>query len=75
MSTQTLFGYVMPCTISDHYLVGLFSISETALGQKQWKFPSDLLLENNVVQQIKLILENFDKNNPINSWELIKLKI
>ncbi len=75
MSTRALSGYAVPCTISDYYLVGLFAFSEMAQGPKQWKFPSDLLLENNVVQQIKLILGNFDKNNPVDSWELIKLKI
>ncbi len=75
MSTQLLCGYTTPYSISDHYLLGLFSVSESADGLKQWRFPSDLLSDNAVVQQIKLTLDNFDKDNSVQSWELIKLKV
>ena len=72
---KLLHGYCSPIFISDHYLVGMFSLPDTAQGPKQWRFPNDLLLDVSFNQQVHLTLENFDKDNPLESWERIKLKV
>ncbi len=72
---ESLCGYAAPCSLSDHYLIGVFTVSKESLGPKQWRFPLDLLLDNMFMQQICLVLENFDKKDPVASWEVIKLKI
>ena len=68
-------GYCLPVSVSDHYLVGMFSIPDGTTSPKQWRFPSDLLLDISFNQQIHLILENFDNKISFESWEMIKLKV
>ncbi len=68
-------GYCLPVSVSDHYLVGMFSIPDGATSPKQWRFLNDLLLDTSFNQQIHLVLENFDNKNLVESWEMIKLKL
>ena len=75
IQNKSLHRYAAPCSLSDHYLIGLFTIPEGSLGPKQWRFPPDILLDNAFTQQIQLMLDNFDKKTPMSSWEIIKLKI
>ncbi len=72
---NSLRGYASPSGISDHYLVGLFTMPSKSLGPKQWHFPVDMLGNTNFDLQVYLILDNFDKKNAKESWEIIKLKI
>ncbi len=64
---KSLCGYATRCCISDHYLISLFTLADGSIGLKQWKFPLDLLLDNNFSQQIHLVMDNFDKKDPVSS--------
>ena len=68
-------GFSQPCTVSDHYLVGVYVLPPADLGPKQWQFPVDILENPNFQMQVSLILDNFNQKLPCNSWEQIKIKI
>ncbi len=68
-------GYILPAPFSDHYMVGLYVPKPTDQGPRQWRFPDDLLYDENFYQQIDLILDNYNPKSPLNSWDEIKLKI
>ncbi len=53
-------------------MVGLFTPQPDDLGSKQQHFPSDLLSNKALCQQVQLILGNFNSKNHVHSWELIK---
>ncbi len=65
----------MPCSISDHYLVGIFNLPDNTYGPKQWRFPVDLLGHEQMQWLVHSIGDNFDFNNAVDSWELSKVKI
>ncbi len=60
---------------SDHYLVGLFKLSNADNGPKQWKFAPDLLCKDDFNLQVKLILEGFNSKFAVDCWEQMKVKI
>ncbi len=68
-------GYAQPVPYSDHYLVGLFVPKPSDLGPRLWRFPGDLLEDENFCMQIELILSNFDSKCSHASWEEIKAKV
>ncbi len=70
-----LCSYTQHCSISDHYLVGLFLTRQTGIGPKPWRFQVDLLDDPDFHQQVELILSNFNDKEAIASWEKIKTKI
>ena len=74
---NALWGYCshMPC--SDHYLVGLCSITDSTKGPSQRHFSPDLLSNLCFVQQVHLILDCFSVSgdNLAAVWEGFKLKI
>ncbi len=72
---SALRGYASPCGLSDHYLLGCFTVLSNVSRPKQWQFPLDLLGDVSFDLQIQLILDNFDWDNTIESWETIKLKV
>ncbi len=43
-------GYSSFISVSDHYLIGMFSISPEAFGPHLWRFSSDLLLSESFCQ-------------------------
>ncbi len=70
-----LFFFVFFVPYSDHYLVGLFVPKPSDLGPRLWRFPGDLLDDENFCIQIELILLNFDNKCSHASWEEIKAKV
>ena len=68
-------GYFVHTSFSDHYAVGLQPISAKDIGPKLWQFPSDLLSDEAFNSQIWLILDGFNGEEAITSWEHIKDKI
>ncbi len=68
-------GYSCHVSFSDHYLVGTFITLDEDRGSRLWQIPSDALLCPETIQQIQLVLGNFDFKKPVNSWELIKVKV
>ena len=62
-------------SFSDHYLVGTFVTPDEDKGPRLWHMPNDALSCPETIQQIQLILGNFDCKMPLNSWELIKVKV
>ncbi len=66
-SHSKLRGYSSYVSISDDYLIGMFEISDQQMGLNLWQFPSDLLLSEAFVQQVNLVLENFNKKDPLAS--------
>ncbi len=75
LNLTNLKGFSQPCTVSDHYLVGVYALPPADLGPKQWQFPVDILENPNFQMQVGLILDNFDQKVPCGSWEQIKIKI
>lgn len=67
-------GYSTFFPLSDHYLVGMFTLKNNQEGLRLWKFPVDLLCDESFCQQIALVCEGFNKKDPMHSWELMKLK-
>ena len=68
-----LWGYSQHVSFSDHYLVGLCLRHPADVGPCPWHFPVDMLEDSDYCAQIDLILAWFDRNNPLESWETIKL--
>ncbi len=69
-----LCSYTQHCSISDHYLVGLFLTRQMGIGPKPWRFLVDLD-DPDCCQQVELILSNFNDREAIASCEKIKTKI
>ncbi len=68
-------GYSQYISVSDHYLVGLYKLPDKDKGPKLWHLPEDALSNKCTCQNIDLILNNFNYNDPLNSWEGIKVKV
>ncbi len=68
-------GYSHHVSFSDHYLVGTFITLDEDRGSQLWCMPNDALLCPETIQQIQLVLDNFDSKMLVNSWELIKVKV
>ena len=68
-------GYSCHVSFSDHYLVGTFVTPDEDRGPWFWCMPNDALSCPETIQQIQLILDNFDSKTLVNSWELIKVKV
>ncbi len=66
-------GYASPTPYSDHYMVGLFVPKPIDLAPKAWQFPSNLLSQEDFCSQSQLLFNCFNKNDSVNSWEIIKL--
>ena len=68
-------GYSQYMSVSDHYLVGLYKLPDMDKGPKLWCLSEDALSNEHTCQNIDLILNNFNYNDPLNSWEGIKVKV
>ena len=68
-------GYSQHVLFSDHYLIGLCLQHPADVGLHPWCFLVDILGDSDYCAQIDLILASFDWNNPLESWEIIKIKI
>ncbi len=74
-TSPCLWGYSQYVSFSDHYLVGLCLQHPADVGPHPWHFLVDMLGDSDYCAQIDLILALFDWNNPLESWETIKIKI
>ena len=68
-------GYSKHSSILDHYLVSLYQLPDKDKGPKLWRLPDDALNNPQICTCIDLTLSNFNYQQPLSSWEDIKVKV
>ena len=68
-------GYSQHSSISDHYLVSLYQLPDKDKGPKLWRLLDDALNNSQTCMCIDLTLSNFNYQQPLSSWEDIKVKL
>ena len=75
MIMADMYQYQYWTSLSDHSALVLRERSLTTQGPGQWHFAEDLLDNDMILHLIKQVIDSFDKEDPQQSWEVVKVQI